>query len=214
MIKGQVHCSLEICPRCQQKPAVFKRHDARQRQFLVVVGRLIVKVISMLVRMKCSRCGKTFTDYPPFALPYKRFVSQEIMGRSLHYLQEHTMTYKQATLEQDTDQANGRSPPRQPMPVCHEDTGKGRQLAPSTVHRWLTTLGSWKNILQAATSLLLERDADIHRQVFDVAARKYRSQDRKQLLQDCLSLFHAEARYRILFKCSIFPELAIRCCWQ
>lgn len=214
MIKGQVRCTLEICPRCQEKPAVFKRHEARQRQFLVIVERLVVKVISCLVRRKCSSCGKTFTDYPPFALPYKRFVSPEITERALRYLQDNTMTYERAARQQDPGQTNGRSPPRQLMPVCHEDTGKGGQLAPSTVHRWITTLGSLKKILQAATSLLLESHADIHRQSFDVAARKYRSEQRRDLLQDCLRLFHTEARFRILFERSIFPELAIRCCWQ
>jgi len=180
----------------------------------VVVGRLIVKVISMLVRMKCSLCGKTFTEYPPFALPYKRFVSQEIMERSLCYLQDDTMTYERAACEQDTSGTNERSPPRQPMPVFHQDQDEARRFAPSTVARWITTLGSLKNTLQAAMNLLLEKGSDIHRQAFDLPARKYRSHERKRLLQDCLMLFHTEARYRVLFGCSIFPELAIRCCWQ
>ena len=192
----------------------FKRHDVRQRRFLVIVERLIVEVLSFLVRMKCSRCGKTFTQYPPFALPYKRYVSQEIMERSLCYLQDDTMTYEWAAREQDTRDINERSPPRQPMPICDQDPGKARQLAPSTVYRWITTLGNLDKTLQAAISLLLEKGDDIHRQVVDVAAHKYRSQQRKILLQDCLRLFHADARYQILFERPIFPELAIRCCWQ
>lgn len=136
------------------------------------------------------------------------------MERTLSYLQDDTMTYERATLEQDTVATKGRSPPGQPMPVFHQDPGKAPRLAPCTVHRWVTTLGGLKNTLQAAMNLLLEKDADIHRQAFDVLARKYRSRERKQLLQDCLRLFHAEARCRVLFGRSIFPELAIRCCWQ
>jgi len=186
----------------------------RSRQFLVVVGRLIVKVLSMLVRMKCPCCGKTFTEYPAFALPYKRYVTDQIMERSLQYLQNPAMTYEQATLEQDTGQAKGRSPPREPMPACHEDTDTGSQLAPSTIHRWITTLGSLKETLQAATSLLLDKGADIHRHVVDVAARKYRSIERKILLQNTLKLFGAEAAYRAWFGCSIFPHLASGCLWR
>lgn len=188
----------------------------RQRQFLVIVGRLIVKVLSMLVRMKCSRCGKTFTDYPRFALPYKRFVSHQIMERSLRYLQDDTISYERATCELDPGQTNGRSPPRQPLPVFYPDPEQAtsRGLAPSTVHRWITTLGSLKKILQAATSLLLDKDASIHRQAVDVAARKYRSVERKNRLQDTLRLFHAEAAYRAWFGCSIFPHLATSCLWQ
>jgi hypothetical protein len=128
------------------------------------------------------------------------------------------MTYQQATCELVLSQANGRSPPREPLPVFYPDPYPGkttdRGLAPSTVHRWITTLGSLKETLQAATSLLLDKGADIHRQVVDVAARKYRSVERKILLQNTLKLFHAEAAYRACVGCSIFPHLAIGCCWQ
>jgi hypothetical protein len=188
----------------------------RQRQFLVIVGRLIVKVLSMLVRMKCSRCGKTFTEYPAFALPYKRFVTDQIMERSLTYLQNPTMTYQQATCELILSQANGRSPPRDPLPVFYPYQGKktSKGLARSTVHRWITTLGSLKETLQAATSLLLDKHVDIHRQVVDVAACKYRSVERKILLQNTLKLFGTEAAYRAWFGCSIFPHLATRCLWR
>jgi len=163
-----------------------------------------------------SRCGKTFTDYPPFALPHKRFVKSQILERSLLYLQDPTMTYQQATCELVLGRANGRSPPRQPLPVFYPDPEQAtsRGLAPSTVHRWITTLGSLKKTLQAATSLLLDKDAGIHRQAVDVAARKYRSQERKNRLQDTLRLFHAEAAYRAWFGCSIFPYLATICLWQ
>jgi hypothetical protein len=184
----------------------------------VVVGRLIVKVLSMLVRMKCPQCGKTFTDYPSFALPYKRFVKSQIMERSLQYLQNRTMTYQQATCELVLSRANGRSPPREPLPVFYPEpyqakaTSKG--LASSTVHRWITTLGSLKETLQAAMSLLLDKDADIHRQAVDIATRKYRSVERKILLQNTLKLFHAEAAYRGFFGCSIFPHLATKCLWR
>jgi hypothetical protein len=202
---------MEICPRCKHKPRLFKRHDVRQRRFLVAVERLIVEVISFLVRMKCSYCGRTFTEYPPFARPYKRFVSDEIMERSLRYLQEDTMTYKRAACKPGTSEIYGRSPP---LPIYYPDSDTSRQLAPSTVHRWITTLSVLDKTLQAAVSLLLEKGDDMHRQVVDVAARKYRSEARKRCLQDALRLFHCEARFRVVFNRSIFPELATRYCWQ
>ncbi len=169
-------------------------------------------MMALLVRMKCSSCGKTFTLYPPFALPYKRYVSPEIMGRSLRYLRDDTMTYRRATCELLFSQTNGRSPPRLALPVFYDSKPGG--LAPSTVHRWSTTLGRLKKTLQAATSLLLDKGADIHRQAVDIAARKYRSEQRKDRLQEALRLFQAEAYYQVLFGRSIFPHLAIRCCWQ
>lgn len=174
--------------------------------------RLIVKVMTWMVRRKCSLCGKTFTDYPPFALPYKRFVSPEIMERSWRYLQDDTMTYERATRELVPGQTNGRAPPRQSLPVFYDDKPGG--LVPSTVHRWITTLGSLQKTLQAVMHLLLEKDADIHRQFLDIPPRKYRSCQRRRCLQDAMGLLHANARFLILFKCSIFPKLAIRWCWR
>ena len=214
VIKGQVRCSVKVCPRCEQKPDLFRRHDVRQRQFLVIVERLVVKAVSFLVRMKCTLCGKTFTQYPSFALPYKRYVSQEIMERTLSYLQDETMTYERATLAQEAVAIRGRSPPGQPLPIFHPDPVKVPRLAASTIHRWVTTMGGLQKTLRAATNLLLEKDTDIHRLCFDVPAGKYRSRHRRSLLQDCLKLFHVEARYRVLFNHSIFPELGIRHCWQ
>jgi len=214
VIQGQVRCSVKICPRCEQQPDFFKRHDVRQRQFLVIVERLVVKAVSFLVRMKCTLCGKTFTEYPSFAFPYKRYVSQEIMERTLRYLQDDTMTYERATLAQNTVATRGRSPPGQPLPIFHPDPVKAPRLATSTIHRWVTTLGGLTQTLRAATNLLLEKDTDIHRLCFDVPARKYRSPQRRCLLQDGLRLFHAEAQCRVLFNRSIFPELGIRHGWQ
>lgn len=214
VIKGQVRCSVKICPRCEQQPDFFKRHDVRQRQFLVIVERLVVKTVSFLVRMKCTLCGKTFTEYPSFALPYKRYVSQEIMERALCYLQDDTMTYARAAMTQNTIATRGRSPPGRPLPIFHPDPGKASRLAASTIHRWVTTLGGLTKTLRAATNLLLEKDTDIHRLCVDVPARKYRSPQRRSLLQAVLRLFHAEARCQVLFNRSIFPDLAIRYGWQ
>lgn len=169
--------------------------------------------MTLLIRMKCSSCGKTFTLYPSFALPYKRYVSQQIIERSLQYLLDETMSYEHAARELDPDQPNGRAPPQR-LPLYHEDPDRARQLASSTVHRWITTLGSLKKTLQMATCLLLERNVDSHRQAVDVAAHKYRSQQRKNRLRDALRLLHTDAAYRATFGCSIFPKLATGCLWQ
>jgi hypothetical protein len=147
-------------------------------------------------------------------LPYKRYVSQEIMERTLCYLQDDTMTYARTALTQNTIATRGRSPPGQPLPIFHPDPGKASRLAASTIHRWVTTLGGLTKTLRAATNLLLEKDTDIHRLCVDVPARKYRSPQRRSLLQDGLRLFHAEAQCHVLFNRSIFPELAIRYGWQ
>ena len=41
-------CDLERCPRCVKQPRGFTRHDTRRRTFLVLVGRLVHKVLSVI----------------------------------------------------------------------------------------------------------------------------------------------------------------------
>ena len=64
MIKGQVRCTLEICPRCQEKPAVFKQaKDQKQRPHLL---DLAVKILGQL---------EIVTDYRQ--TPYCHWLAQE-----------------------------------------------------------------------------------------------------------------------------------------
>lgn len=190
----------------------------------VIAERLILTLFVLLVRRKCPLCGTTFADYPPFVLPYKRFVSAEILERALRYLQNDSWSYEQVTRNLPAEPSNERSPPHNPMTLAYPEPFEECQdpdketpaptLSPSTVHRWITSLGALKKTLQAATGLLLDKGADTHRQAVDIAAGKYRSDERKNVLQDAMRLLHAEATYRVLFDRSIFPNLATACGWQ
>ena len=73
--KGNHRCSLSCCPHCGRAPEptlFFRRHALRQRKFLVIQGRYIHAVEGLLARWRCPFCRRTFTEYPPFALPFKR----------------------------------------------------------------------------------------------------------------------------------------------
>lgn len=57
------------CPRCgMAKEEFFRLHDCRRRKFRLVLGRCIQVAMSWILRWRCLRCGKRFTDYPPFRL--------------------------------------------------------------------------------------------------------------------------------------------------
>jgi transposase len=59
----------QACPRCgAAKDGFFRLHDCRRRKFRLVVGRYIRVALSWILRWRCLRCGKRFTDYPPFCL--------------------------------------------------------------------------------------------------------------------------------------------------
>jgi hypothetical protein len=68
-------------------PASFTKHDCASREFRIRVfdpqlDEFVVEVIpSWRVRFRCSHCHAVFTEYPPFALPHKRFVQQEPLAK-------------------------------------------------------------------------------------------------------------------------------------
>ena len=197
----RIECSLSTCPRCSASPGEFTLHDVRKRTFLYVVERLIKKVDSLLPRWKCPLCGETFTDYPPFAVRYKRYVKHAMMEYCGSYLENERATYENGVCKHG-------------MPIFHDCDDPGeRGLAPSTLYRWITWFGGLEETLRKALGLLGKLDSGILRKVFPVPSRKYRSPPRRTLLEDARKLFAVEVEYRSLFGVSIFPRLAIGCGW-
>ena len=89
-------------------------------------------------------CGKTFTFYPDFAIPHKHYTRPSITGFSASYLESDDMTYQQAVMVDS-------SAPGYPQ----NDIGRCSTLAPSTIHRWITTLGRFTETCRTALILLL-----------------------------------------------------------
>jgi hypothetical protein len=124
--KGKITSDgLDPCPRCNLEPGHFKIHAFRERRFLIIVEMLVEAIYSTLVRFKCARCGKTFAFYPDFAVPHKHYTRQTVLKFSSTYVEDDQKTYKGAVMTIDG------------VPECSE---KGRPLAPSTIHRWISTL--------------------------------------------------------------------------
>jgi len=179
----------------------FAKHDCAPRKFRVrlydpTLDDIVIAVFdSWRVRFRCPDCRKTFTEYPPFALPHKRFVQQDVLAKALGYLQDPQATYRTAVHER-----------RLPAGYCQD--GKG-QLSHSTVWRWLSGLGSWRTLVQKATGLILEEDptADVHRQQFSIACFKVRSERRRKLLQQAARLFHVAEIFSRTFGVSLFTHL-------
>lgn len=48
---------------------------------------------SVLTRWKFLVCHKAFTDYPDFALPYKRYVRQDLCQLSGRYVFDDSVSY-------------------------------------------------------------------------------------------------------------------------
>lgn len=204
---GTLTCDLERCPRCGKRPSGFTRHDQRRRTFLVVVARIVHKVHSALTRWKCSRCGKPFTLYPSFALPHKRYVRNTVLEKATRYVEDDAATYRRVVKEPSGSVGYAKTP---------EGAIDERQLAPSTVHRWLTSLSALTDTLHEALRLIKARfpGSRIFRTIVPIAPWKYRSERRRLQLLSCRRLLQADREYRILFGPSVFPHLATVCAWK
>ena len=189
--------SLPSCPRCDVESSFFKIHAYRERRFLIIVEMLVQRVFCSLIRFSCPGCGKTVTFYPDFALPHKHYTRQTIMGYAEVYLEPET-TYQQAAMR---DQGVPGYP--------HGDA----TLAPSSIHRWITSLAGYAKTCRTALSLLVQEHpaSGICRDLaqWHPSARKFRSERRKQQLGNCRRLLIIESFFQTTFERSIFTKLAM-----
>ena len=168
---------LPPCPKCHVESLYFKLHAYRERRFLVIVEMLIQSAYCTLVRFKCPGCGKTVTNYPDFAIPYKRYSRQTITGLAGTYVETDKMTYQDAVMSQDGVPGYARS-------NC--------TLAPSTIHRWISGISCLVDTCRTALSLLLQDNpvSSVCRDLAQIIVPfcKYRSERRKNQLLSCRKL--------------------------
>ena len=192
--------NLPSCSRCSVDSSFFKIHAYRERRFLIIVEMLIKAAYCSLVRFKCPGCAKTFTNYPDFAIPHKHYTQPTIMGFADTYIQDDDMTYQQALMVDN-------SVPGYPQ--------NDATLAPSTIHRWITTLSRFTKTCRTALILLLQENPalSIYRDLarLIIPQRKYKTKQRKKQLINCRQLMIVEAFFQATFKTSIFTKLAISC---
>ncbi len=205
IIQGLASCYLPPCPRCQLASDLFKRHEKRSRQFYVVMNQLVVTLMGLLLRWKCPGCNKTMTEYPGFAIPYKRYTLPTILGFSSSYVANPDSSYRglidACPLEHET---------KPDAEVCCAS-----MMEHSTIHRWVTTLGGYSQIAREALNLILQTDpiTSLCRDLAGlmIPSKKYTSNLRKKALLSCFRLVFLESIYQSVFPVSIFPRLATRC---
>jgi hypothetical protein len=189
---------LPPCPVCETESRFFKIHAYRERRFLIIVEMIVTSVWCALIRFKCPGCRKSFTFYPDFALPRKHYTRQTIMGLAEAYVANGQSSYEKAV----EPEAAG-SPE---YPDGH------RSLAPSTVHRWVTSLCQLKQTARTALELIHQQEpaTSVSRVLarLDIPGSKYRSRPRRDQLLGCLRLVLVETFFKQLFGLSIFTRLA------
>ena len=76
------------CDNCGQREGIFKLHECRKRLLRFAAEAVVETVATLLPRWKCLPCGATFTQYPPFVAPHKRFVLADIVLLCRKYLED------------------------------------------------------------------------------------------------------------------------------
>jgi hypothetical protein len=200
--KNQISAqNLPGCPGCGLEAHHFKLHAYRERRFLIIVDMMVQAATAPLVRFRCPACKKTVAYYPDFALPHKHYTRQTIMGFAESFVASETTTYQQAAMVKEQR--------------CVPGYPGGESLAPSTVHRWITTLSGLVHSAQKALNLICQENPAT-RACRDLAQLtigpcKFKSQARKKRLLDCFRLIVVEAFFKATFNLSIFTKLAINC---
>jgi len=191
--------ALPDCSRCGLDALCFKLHGYRERRFLIIKDMQVQPQYAPLLRFRCPGCNKTFSFYPDFALPYKHYTRQSIMGFAERYVASDTATYQQAVWIKEEESEPGYA--------------SGESLSPSTIHRWITSLAALKNTARKALNLICqEAPATTACRVLaqlSIAPRKFKNQGRKERLLGCFRLLTVEALFKATFHLSIFTKLAI-----
>lgn len=191
-----------FCQKCKSSHDDFKLHECRHRLFYVIIDSFVHTVESFLGRWKCSLCRATFTAYPAYAIPYKRYVRDVCISLSEDYVTKDAATYL------DVSSLTGYAPQTQ--------KADERQLAGSTVWRWLSFFGSLKNALRNVFEIIRQSapNSTVFRQMSPIHHKKYRSEERKTVLEQAFRLFTADAEFQGIWKRSFFPDLATRSFWS
>jgi len=131
VVSGNIVPPEGSCPRCSKMPEKFKIHECRKRFFRFVVKNFVNITLTLLVRWKCPLCRETFTQYPGFALPHKRYVKTDIEEFSKNYIEDEKQTYASVVTHKNGTIGYRRD---DNLPV-------DRFLNPTTPWRWVNWLG-------------------------------------------------------------------------
>lgn len=201
-------CLYSQCPKCNQEVDLFKRHEIRSRIFQTLGQNEVARLRSLISRWKCLVCGQTFTFYPEFALPYKRYVLPSIMDRCREYLEDDSQTYRRAVTSDNAEFYHQES----------SEDGSWPVLAHSTLHRWITSLSGLLQTMRSALEHIKQKapHTGIFRKMaaLRIPGKKFRSPHREKQLLRCCRLLLVHDKFIQIFSTSIFPKFATMSNWS
>ena len=140
---------------------------------------------------------------PDFALPYHRYLREEVAKRSSTYLRQVEATYDSCTRKNK-------------MPIHHQDKDSGQVMARSTAHRWLRFFGTLTVLLRESTNQLMQLDSSYSPTDLctPIPHHKFRSDARCQLLDRARRFLSVRKKLENLLDLPNFPILATTKTWN
>lgn len=199
---GTLKCHYENCPKCGQEVEKFRLHEYKRRIFFVITEIWVKRIVTLLLRLKCPLCKKTFMFYPPFALPYKNYVKDNVLSLCEKYICHGQLSYEKcANYEQKI--------------ISHEKLESDnhyKTFEKSTIHRWISSFSLLTKGLRKTLQLIKEKSisSEIFRQLQPIFSEKYRSDERRIILEIVQKLLITNDEFEKVFGLSIFPQFATR----
>ncbi len=172
----------EVCRYCGAPSERLVSNGKRPRWYYPTQGNLVMPQRGSIQTWKCRACGRSFTQYPDFAVPFKRYTRQTIERICAKYIHEERSTYRSIVCEDRAPVAypeDDSFASRRPSAEDDDDMGaEAPALAHTTPYRWVTTIAANPDSQALDPSQGEPGAPHIH-------PRKYRSHARKQDLARC-----------------------------
>jgi hypothetical protein len=187
--KDSARRPVKQCANCEGRH--FHRHQKRLRWFLPVVEWIVWPIRCLLVRWCCVNCGATFTHLPPLGVPFKRYLRCELETRAETYVETEPLSYRQVVKEGGAAVVYSDPIAEVGSSEAEKEAEAARELAASTVHRWIGALAARREQWHPAVRLASQVQQGARLQPLMISAAKYRSQARKGVLETCGLLLRA-----------------------
>jgi hypothetical protein len=184
----------------------------------IIVEHAVVIVIIWLARWRCRKCQKRFTDYPSFALPYKRYDAYSLLQLAQSYVEHDQQSYRQTVCPHGRLIGYGRSTcsseaEQDGVPSARiSNPNDNRATHHSLVWRFLSWLGVLTVALREARRMIrgVDPNSICHRFDGAVAPQKFRTRRRQQVLQQARQILMVMPEWEACFQEEFFPKFATR----
>lgn len=179
----------EQCKNCGSR--AFNKHGRRLRWFLPVIENMVRPIRCVLHRWLCVNCSVTFIHINSFGVRYKRYLRNDIEARASAYTETDSMSYRRVVKERGAAISYDDPIAQADSADSMKEEENVRELAPSTVHRWIGAIAAHREQWQAAVRQAQQICPDARLRSIMISAVKYRSTARKRVLEACGLLLRA-----------------------